>query len=236
MFFSSNVTKLTNFQSFRMLAILKFLLFNVVLSTTDVATDMLTFFDLLEDNPLWACLTMVWMMMPFLVHTMFFLFKAATGRCKICTSFTEFMRQFYAEAGIHLPFVSSMHNIWRAKRLYDLKFGTEKFNFKDHKEAEKILDEAGRCSQAESNFEAGPQSVTQVVLKYFLPHCKIALQVVIVLSTGQYSSSQIFSLCTSVLSLSWGAARFERNCCAVPSCNQTTPLTDLSTTISLILI
>ena len=157
-----------------MLATLKFVLFNVVLSTTDVATDMLTFFDLLEDNPLWACLTMVWMMMPFLVHTIFFLFKAATGRCKMCTSFTEVMHQFYKEAGIYLPFVSSVHNIWRAKRLFDLKFGTDKFNFKDHKEAEKILDEAGRCSQAESNFEAGPQSVTQV--KYFLPHCKIAFR------------------------------------------------------------
>ena len=164
LFIPNNVTKLT-FQSFRMLATLKFVLFNVVLSTTDVATDMLTFFDLLEDNPLWACLTMVWMMMPFLVHTIFFLFKAATGRCKMCTSFTEVMHQFYKEAGIYLPFVSSVHNIWRAKRLFDLKFGTDKFNFKDHKEAEKILDEAGRCSQAESNFEAGPQSVTQVALK-----------------------------------------------------------------------
>ena len=163
-FIPNNVTNLT-FLSFRMLATLKFVLFNVVLSTTDVATDMLTFFDLLEDNPLWACLTMVWMMMPFLVHTIFFLFKAATGRCKMCTSFTEVMHQFYKEAGIYLPFVSSMHNIWRAKRLFDLKFGTDKFNFKDHKEAEKILDEAGRCSQAESNFEAGPQSVTQVALK-----------------------------------------------------------------------
>ena len=33
---------------------------------------------------------------------------------------------------------------------------------KDHKEVEEILDEAGRCSQGESNYEAGPQSVTQV--------------------------------------------------------------------------
>ena len=30
---------------------------------------------------------------------------------------------------------------------------------------------------------------------------------VIVLSTGQYSNTQLFSLFTSVLSLSWGAAR-----------------------------
>ena len=56
-----------------------------------------------------------------------------------------------------------MHNIWRAKRLHDLNYGTKKFQMKDHKEVEKLLDEAGRCSQAESNYEAGPQSVTQVV-------------------------------------------------------------------------
>merc|ERR1711989_35811 len=82
--------------------------------------------------------------------------------CKTCATFSEEMSEFYKEAGCHLPFVSSLHNIWRGKRLHELKFGTKEFKMKDHKEVEEILDAAGRCSQGESNYEAGPQSVTQV--------------------------------------------------------------------------
>ena len=146
-----------------MLAVLRFLFFNVALSTTDVGTDFSTFLELLVDNPRWACLTLVWTVMPFLVRTAFFLYKKATGQCASCATCAELMVEFYNDAGVHLPFVSSLHNIWRARRLYQLKFGTAKFEMKDHKEVEKLLDEAGRCSQGEVNYEAGPQSVTQVI-------------------------------------------------------------------------
>ena len=143
--------------------LLRFLFFNVALSTTDVVTDLVTFLDLLVDNPYWAALTLSWMFMPFVLHTIWFLFKKATGKCNPCTSFTELTSQFYKEAGAHLPFVSSMHNVLRAKRLHKLKFGTSEFKMRDHKEVEELLAEAGRCSQGESNYEAGPQSVTQVL-------------------------------------------------------------------------
>ena len=146
-----------------MVPLLRFLFFNVALSTTDVVTDLFTFLDLLVDNPYWAGLTLSWMFMPFILHTIYFLFKKATGKCDSCTSVTELMRQFYKEAGAHLPFVSSLHNVFRAKRLHELKFGTTEFKMRDHKEVEKLLAEAGRCSQGESNYEAGPQSVTQVL-------------------------------------------------------------------------
>ena len=146
-----------------MLAVLRFLFFNVALSTTDVGTDFSTFLELLVDNPLWACLTLVWTVMPFLVRTAIFLYKKAAGKCEACATCTDLMVEFYEEAGVHLPFVSSLHNIWRARRLYQLKFGTAKFEMKDHKEVEKLLDEAGRTSQGEVNYEAGPQSVTQVL-------------------------------------------------------------------------
>ena len=78
------------------------------------------------------------------------------------------MHEFYKEAGIHIPFVASVHNLLRAHRLYQLKYGTKEFNSKHHKEVEDLLDEAGRCSQAESNLESGPQSVTQVFMYLFL--------------------------------------------------------------------
>ena len=145
-----------------MWALLRFLFFNVGLSTTDVGTDFFTFLELLVDNPRWAILTLIWTIMPFLVQTAFFVFNKATGKCEASTNWKDLMKEFYKEAGVHMPFVSSMHNIWRAKRLHQLKYGTKEFNLKDHKEVEELLDEAGMCSQGESNYEAGPQSVTQV--------------------------------------------------------------------------
>ena len=145
-----------------MFAVLRFLFFNVGLSASDVGTDLSTFFELLPDNPRWALLTLTWTFMPFLVRLTIFLYKRATGQRKVCGTFSEEMSELYHEAGVHLPLVSSLHNIWRAKRLYELGFGTKLFNMKDHKEVEKILEAAGLCSQGESNYEAGPQSVTQV--------------------------------------------------------------------------
>ena len=159
------VTKIvweTKISILSMFAVLRFLFFNVVLSTTDVGTDFFTFLELLVDNPRWAFLTLTWTFMPFVVRLLFYLYKKAFGKGKSCATFSEEMSEFYKEAGCHLPFVSSMHNIWRAKRLHELKFGTIDFKMKDHKEVEGLLDEAGRCSQGESNYEAGPQSVTQV--------------------------------------------------------------------------
>ena len=148
-----------------MFVILKFLVFNSALSTADVLTDLLTFLALLDSNPKWAGLTLYWMWNPFLAHTAIFLYKKAFyKRGQTCNSIHELMREFYKAAGIHLPFVASVHNILRAHRLYQLKYGTKEFNSKHHKEVERLLDEAGRCCQAESNLESGPQSVTQVFM------------------------------------------------------------------------
>ena len=116
--------------------------------------------------------------------------------------------------------MSCMHNVWRARRLYQLNYGTAEFNSRDHKEVEQIFDEAGRCAQTETNLEAGPQSVTQVrpILMYFRVPCSyskghqfldaLLFQVVIMMSTGRVSAAQIFSVCPSILSLSWGSARW----------------------------
>ena len=67
---------------FRMFAVLRFLFFNVALSTTDVGTDFFTFLELLVDNPRWACLTLLWTVMPFLVHTVLFLYRKNAVRMR----------------------------------------------------------------------------------------------------------------------------------------------------------
>ena len=69
---------------------------------------------------------------------------------------------FYKEAATHLPFVMAIHNLWRAKLLYSLNYGQPSFRSRDSKKVQEILYEAGKGSYAESMYEAGPQSVTQV--------------------------------------------------------------------------
>ena len=148
--------------TFRMFALLKFFLFNVLLPTIDVATDLFTFLTLFPDHPRWASIVLTWMFTSFFVHTGMFVIKRAKGQGRQFTTFGDLARDFYKEAGVHLPFASTFHNIWRMKILHGLKYGTKEFKMRDHRRVEKILAEAGRCSHAESIYEAGPQAVTQV--------------------------------------------------------------------------
>ena len=77
-------------------------------------------------------------------------------------TYGDLCRGFYNEAVVHLPFVSSIHNLWRAKLLMDLNYGMANFRMRDSKEVQEILVAAGKGSYSESMYEAGPQSVTQV--------------------------------------------------------------------------
>ena len=137
--------------------LLRFLVFNVVLPTVDVVTDLINFFTLLPDHPYWAYITLTWMFTSFSVHAALFFINAIWIDHTIRT-----WQNFYKEVVIHFPGVATFHNLWMAWRLYQLKYGTSNFKTKDHKEVEEILHEAGRTSHGESMYEAGPQSVTQV--------------------------------------------------------------------------
>ena len=145
-----------------MCELLRYFLFNVLLPTIDIATDFFTFLTLLPDHPHWASVILTWMFTSFLVNATMFIIKRAKGKRTRYSSFQDLALDFYQEAGIHLPFVATFHNLWRMKMLHDLNYGTRDFKMKDHLEVELILAEAGRCSHAESMYEAGPQTVTQV--------------------------------------------------------------------------
>ena len=147
---------------FRMCELLRYFLFNVLLPTIDIATDFFTFLTLLPDHPHWASVILTWMFTSFLVNATMFIIKKAKGTGTHYSSFGDLALDFYKEAGIHLPFVVTFHNLWRMKILHDLKYGARDFKMKDHEKVEKILKEAGMCSHAESMYEAGPQTVTQV--------------------------------------------------------------------------
>ena len=212
----------------RMWPLLRFLVFNVCLPNVDVVTDLINFFTLYPDHPFWAYITLTWMFTSFSVHATFFFIKAIwiDKTKRTC-------RDFYKEVVIHFPGIATFHNLWMARRLYQLKWGTNDLKTEDHKEVEEILAEAGRTSHGESMYEAGPQSVTQVRLHNTnlyqikdLTH-KSSFQLVIVLSTGKWSYFQLFSFSTSLLSLSWGASRLQIQSAAEYICHSLLPLPGL---------
>ena len=59
------------------------------------------------------------------------MFRIIGAKCKKeamgYVTYTEFALGFYNEVVVHLPFVSSVHNLWRAKQLYDLNYGLSNF-------------------------------------------------------------------------------------------------------------
>ena len=73
---------------------------------------------------------------------------------------------------------------------------------------EKILKDAAESSQSESFMESGPQAVTQVCSSIIsCPLFQPYFQVIIMISTGQVTSVQLFSVSASIINLSFGAAR-----------------------------
>ena len=44
--------------------------------------------------------------------------------------------------------VMAMHNLWRAKQLYDLSYGQPNFRSRDSKKVQEIISEAGKGSYA----------------------------------------------------------------------------------------
>ena len=68
-----------------MWAILRFLLFNCAFSLSDVLTDLLSYFNLLDDGHVWwASLTMYWMWNAFVLHTLLYLWNKMRGKRKVC--------------------------------------------------------------------------------------------------------------------------------------------------------
>ena len=167
--------------------LLRFIFFNAGLPTTDVVTDLINYLTLLPYHPRWAEITLTWMFTSFCVHAILFFIKQiralwrgiishfyeeatpqtpstpeGTPSTTCINTWKTFAKDFYKEVLIHLPGIATFHNLWMAKKLYDLKWGTSNFKTEDHEQVVTILDEAGRCSHGESMYEAGPQCVTQV--------------------------------------------------------------------------
>ena len=168
-----------------------FVVFNSILPFTDVATDGITFFDLLENGHTnWAAATFYFMWNPFILHLLTFIKNIIKAWWEGDEDFA--WQAELKEVFLHLPFVVPIKNIYNAYRLFQMGFGTEQMDETFWEEVEKIQYEAGMIGMQESFMEAGPQSVVQLV---------------IVFSTGRISTAQMVSIPLSIFSLAWASSR-----------------------------
>ena len=200
-----------------MFQLLKFISLNFVLPISDVATDFSTFLTQ-EDNGQvwWGYLTLGWMFMPVLIRLMTFIYNfpstirkltrklsdndsdntSDSDSERVCHGTSEVISNvvllFFKKVLLHLPFCLPLHNLYLAYKLLKLSYGMPAFVASNSAKVEVILSEVAECSFLESYFEAGGQAT---------------LQLIIILSTGQASTSQQISIVLSLLSLAWGASR-----------------------------
>ena len=134
-----------------MLAILQFITFNTILPLFDMGTDVRAVFLYLFGlayHPNWAALTLVWIVVPFLLHLVKFLYHllAKTGEAS------------WRDLFLHIPFVLPFRNLYYAYLLHKLGFGSPNFESKNWAAVEAIQNEVARDGLSESYFESGPQA------------------------------------------------------------------------------
>ena len=134
-----------------MLDILKFITFNCILPIFDMGTDIRAVFLYLFGvayHPNWAVLTLVWIVVPFVLHLVKFLYHllAKTGEAS------------WRDLFLHIPFVLPIRNLYYAYLLHKLDFGRPNFESKNWAAVEAIQNEVARDGLSESYFESGPQA------------------------------------------------------------------------------
>ena len=127
-------------------SILKFIFFNSVLPTLDVGTDIKAFlFYLSLEHVHWAVLTITWIVVPFAIHLVKFLYQFAKTR-----------KAEWRDLFLHIPFVLPLRNLYFAYRLNKLGFGREDFDPANWPAVEKIQAKVAKDGLSESYFESGP--------------------------------------------------------------------------------
>ena len=133
-------------------SILKFIFFNSVLPFLDVFTDFKAFlFYLSLEHVNWAVLTVTWIVVPFAIHLVKFLYQfAKTRKAEWCDLF------------LHIPFVLPLRNLYYAYILYRLDFGTDElfnrrtFDPRNWPAVEEIQRIVAKDGLSECYFESGP--------------------------------------------------------------------------------
>ena len=159
---------------------LLYIVLNCVLPAIDVLSDVFTFVVLLDSgNPLWAWSTLTCVFLPFGLKTIMFFNDLVRGRASI---------QNLAGLVLHFPLVSPLIFGTLGLRLLMI----DETKAENAATIEKIQKIAGLGSLYESYLESGPQ---------------VLVQLHIVTCTGRVGTTQLVSMCSSIVMLSLTSAR-----------------------------
>ena len=159
---------------------LLYIVLNCILPAIDVLSDVFTFVVLLDSgNPLWAWSTLTCVFLPFGLKTIMFFNDLVRGRASI---------QNLAGLVLHFPLVSPLIFGTLGLRLLMID-ATKAENAATIETIQKI---AGLGSLYESYLESGPQ---------------VLVQLHIVTCTGRVGTTQLVSMCSSIVMLSLTSAR-----------------------------
>ena len=175
-----------------MFSLLKFFLFNVLLPTIDVATDLFTFLTLFPDHPRWASIVLTWMFTSFFVHAGIFVLKRATGKGRKKIPHTGILlvistKRLESICPLLLPLTtfgrrrrySTSSNTEQRSSRWEITNGLKRFWQTRGCAAMQVLSclhgpYAISCREnimnlfLESMYEGGPQAVTQVNTVFFI--------------------------------------------------------------------
>ena len=159
---------------------LLYIVLNCVLPAIDVLSDVFTFVVLLDSgNPLWAWSTLTCVFLPFGLKTIMFFNDLVRGRASI---------QNLAGLVLHFPLVSPLIFGTLGLRLLMI----DETKAENAATIERIQKIAGLGSLYESYLESGPQ---------------VLVQLHIVTCTGRVGTTQLVSMCSSIVMLSLTSAR-----------------------------
>ena len=159
---------------------LLYIFFNSMLPAIDVVSDFLTFNELMySGNPKWAWVTLFCIFLPFLFKCCIFFKDLVRGRASL---------QNLVGLLLHFPLVSPLIFATLGLRLLMI----DETKAENAATIEKIQKIAGLGSLYESYLESGPQ---------------VLVQLHIVTCTGRVGTTQLVSMCSSIVMLSLTSAR-----------------------------
>ena len=133
-----------------------FFVFNCVLPSVDMGTDLSTFFLLMTIHPKWAAITLFWMFVPFIIRII-----------QTIHHFVQAPKDFtykILSAVYHLPFVLPLYNLYLLLKLRKVRRNAIRDEAKASVKKTEILSKVGDSSLYESFCEAGPQGMFYVKL------------------------------------------------------------------------
>ena len=133
-----------------------FFVFNCILPSVDMGTDLSTFFLLMTIHPKWAAITLFWMFVPFFIRVIQTIYHSVQSP-EVCYICCKILSALY-----HVPFVLPFYHFYLLVKLRKVRHNAKQDEAEASVKKTEILSKVGDASLYESFCEAGPQEMFYV--------------------------------------------------------------------------